>query len=384
MSSRQAEVIVLGGGTMGTATGWALARQGVNVVVLEQFQHVHSNGSHGGKHRIFRHAYAEGALYVPWTLEADRLWSELEERTGSSILNRIGCIDISAPGYHRARDAYNSATTHGVEAEWLTGADVNARWPIWTLPDDREVCYGPQAGYLNVANGLNALASEFRAAGGLLLDNTPVTSWSASDSGVEVVTDSGTWTAERLVISAGAWSIHLLRDLGIPLEVRRKPVMWFEVDADHAALARPDAMPVFISDDDHGEFYGIPEEDFPAVKVGIHSGGESVDPNTIRRTVDSADSEQDVLPFIRRSLRGFTGQVLDTSVCMYTVTPDEDFVLDRHPEWSRVTLAAGFSGHGFKFTPKVGEHLAELTTSETARPIPDFALARFAGVAVKA
>jgi monomeric sarcosine oxidase len=384
MSKRQAEVIVLGGGTMGTATGWALARQGVNVVVLEQFQHVHSNGSHGGKHRIFRHAYAEGALYVPWTLEADRLWSELEERTGASILNRIGCIDISAPGYHRARDAYNSATTHGVEAEWLTGADVNVRWPIWTLPDDREVCYGPQAGYLNVANALNALASEFSAAGGLLLDNTPVTSWSASDSGVEVVTESGSWSADRLVISAGAWSIHLLRDLGIPLEVRRKPVMWFEVDADHAALARPDAMPVFISDDEHGEFYGIPEEDFPAVKVGIHSGGESVDPNTIRRTVDSADSDQDVLPFIRRSLRGFTGQVLDTSVCMYTVTPDEDFVIDRHPEWSRVTIAAGFSGHGFKFTPKVGEYLAELTTSETAWPIPEFALARFAGVAGKA
>jgi monomeric sarcosine oxidase len=384
MSSRQADVIVLGGGTMGTATGWALARQGVKVVVLEQFQHIHANGSHGGKHRIFRHAYAEGALYVPWTLDADRLWSELEERTGSSILNRIGCIDISAPGYHRARDAYQSALTHGVDAQWLTGADVNARWPIWNLPDDREVCYGPRAGYLNIANGLNALANEFRAAGGLLQDNTPVTSWSATDSGVEVQTASGTWSADRLVITAGAWSIHLLRDLGIPLNVVRKPVMWFEVDAEHASLATPDAMPVFISDDEHGEFYGIPEADFPAVKIGMHSGGESVDPNTIRRTVDRVDSGKDVLPFIQRSLRGFTGKVLETSVCMYTLTPDEDFVIDRHPEWSRVTFAAGFSGHGFKFTPKVGEYLAELTTSEAAQPIPEFALARFAPVAGQA
>jgi monomeric sarcosine oxidase len=368
---------VLGGGTMGTAAGWALARRGVSCVVLEQFQHVHTMGSHGGKTRIFRHAYAEGGRYVPWTLEADRLWGDLQQRTGASIMHRIGCIDVSAPGFHRARDAYQSAQAYSIEAEWLDGAEVNRRWPIWKLPEDREVCFGPQAGYLNVANGLNALASEFRAAGGVLHDNTPVVSWSASDSGVEVTTTDGVWTADRLIISAGAWAIHQLRDLGVPLEVRRKPVLWFEVDAQHAAQATPDAMPVFISDDTHGEFYGIPEADQAAVKVGMHSGGEASDPNTLRREVDEGDSQADIWPFINRSLHGFTGKVVDSSVCMYTMTPDEDFVLDRHPEWNRVVVAAGFSGHGFKFTPVIGECLADLATRPDREPIADFTLGRF-------
>ncbi len=380
MATRTADIIVLGGGTMGTATGWALARQGFRPVVLEQFEHIHSMGSHGGKTRIFRHAYAEGARYVPWTLESDRLWTEVQERTGTSIVHRIGCIDISAPGYHRARDAYESAQQYGIEAEWITGADVNQRWPIWNLPDDRQVCYGPQAGFLDVVAGLSALTAEMTAAGGVVVDRTPVLSWSASDSGVEVVTATDVWHADRLVITAGAWAMHLLRDLNVPLEVRRKPVLWFEVDAASVDLVAPGATPVFINDDEHGEFYGIPDPFTPTFKIGQHDKGDSVDPNTISREVVEADIRTAIWPFIQRNLRGLTGNVLDTAVCMYTMTPDEDFIIDRHPEFDRVTLAAGFSGHGFKFTPVVGEYLATLATDPAAPVIPDFALARFSGV----
>lgn len=380
MATNHFDVVVLGGGTMGTAAGWALARRGVSCVVLEQFQHIHTMGSHGGKTRIFRHAYAEGARYVPWTLEADRLWSELQERSGMTIMDRIGCIDISAPGYHRAKDAFQSAQAYGIEAEMLDGAEVNHRWPIWHLPEDREVCYGPQAGYLIVANGLRAMADEFRAGGGMLHDNTPVTSWCANDSGVEVVTANGAYTADRLIISTGAWAIHQLRDLQVPLEVRRKPVLWFGMDAEHAEAAKPANMPVFISDDETGEFYGVPEFDRASVKVGMHSGGEACDPETLRRDVSAADIETDILPFLQRNLYGTTGNVIESSVCMYTMTPDEDFVLDRHPEWNRVVIAAGFSGHGFKFTPVIGEYLANLVMQPEKEPIRDFALSRFASV----
>ncbi len=378
MATKHADVVILGGGTMGTAAGWALARRGATVVVLEKFGHIHTMGSHSGKTRIFRHAYAEGARYVPWTLAADRSWMELQDRSGASILHRIGCIDISAQGYHRAREAFTAAQEYGIEAEWLTGADVNARWPIWNLPDDREVCFGPQAGYLNVANGLNAMAEELRSAGSEIRDNTPVRSWSATDSGVEVVTSDGVWTADRLVIAAGAWSGQVLRELGIPLEVRRKPVLWFDVDSDHAHLATPQAMPAFISDDEQGEFYGIPEGDRAAIKVGMHSGSEVVDPDTMRRTVDDTDIQPHIWPFIQRSFHGLNGNVTETSVCMYTMTPDEDFVIDRHPQWDRVAIAAGFSGHGFKFAPVVGEYLATLVTDTSAAVRPEFALSRFA------
>lgn len=377
MATKAADIIVLGGGTMGTATGWALARQGYKPVVLEQFQHIHSMGSHGGKTRIFRHAYAEGARYVPWTLEADQLWTDLQERSGASIVHRIGCIDISAPGYHRARDAYASTQQYGIEAEWITGAEANLRWPIWNLPEDREVCYGPQAGFLDVVAGLTAMTAEMMAAGGVVVDETPVLSWSATDTGVQVATGTDTWEADRLVITAGAWAMHLLRDLNVPLEVRRKPVLWFEVDTQHQALAEPGATPVFINDDEHGEFYGIPDPFSPTFKIGQHDKGDVVDPNTISREITESDIQSAIWPFIQRNLHGLTGNVVETACCMYTMTPDEDFIIDRHPAHDRVTLAAGFSGHGFKFTPVVGEYLSRLTTDPDAVVIPDFALSRF-------
>jgi sarcosine oxidase/N-methyl-L-tryptophan oxidase len=380
MSVVTTDVIVIGGGAMGTAAGWALARQGARVVVLEQFEHVHSYGSHGGRTRIFRHAYAEGPRYVPWALEADSLWSSVQERTGSQFMHRIGCIDISAPGFTRAREARASAEQYGIACEWLTGAQVNERWPIWRLPEDREVCFGPDAGFLDVQIALRSLASEMVAAGGVLRDQTPVSSWSATDTGVRVDTASGAYEAEKLILTAGAWSIHLLAELGIPLEVRRKPVLWFEVDASHEALAEPGRMPVFISDDEHGEFYGIPHHDVPGIKVGMHSGGEAVDPNTLNRNVSVDDIEPDIVPFLKRNLHGITGNVLDSSVCMYTMSPDEDFVIDRHPEFDRVVFATGFSGHGFKFTPVIGEYLASLAISNENKVIDDFGLSRFVTV----
>ncbi len=380
MATHHSDVVIVGGGTMGTAAGWALARQGARVTVLEQFPHVHAYGSHGGKTRIFRHAYAEGPRYVPWALEADRLWSKLQERTGQPLMHRIGCVDISGPDNDRAHTARASAVQYGLGHEWLSGAEVNARWPIWNVLDDRVACYGADAGFLDVGIALRALALEMAAAGGVLRDETPVASWSATASGVRVETADDTYLAERLILTAGPWSVHLLAELGIPLEVRRKPVLWFEVDDAHEALARPDRMPVFIVDDEYGEFYGIPQHEVPGVKIGMHSGGDVVDPETIDRTVGERDYAPSVLPFIERNLRGFTGRVLDSSMCMYTMSPDEDFVIDRHPEHDRVVFATGFSGHGFKFTPVIGEYLAALSASDGVRARPDFAVSRFAGV----
>jgi len=380
MTTHHTDVVIVGGGTMGTAAGWALARQGARVVVLEQFQHVHAFGSHGGRTRIFRHAYAEGRRYVPWALEADRLWSELQDRTGNPFMHRIGCIDISGPDNDRAHTARASAVQYGIAHEWLTGAEVNARWPIWRVPEDRVACFGPDAGFLDVAIALRALAQEMTVAGGILRDETPVVSWSATDSGICVETAGDTYVAERLILTAGAWSVHLLDELGIPLEVRRKPVLWFEVDEPHQPLIQPDRMPVFIVDDEHGEFYGIPQHEVPGVKIGMHSGGDLVDPNTIDRSVVEGDYVPTVLPFIERNLSGFTGKVLDSAMCMYTVSPDEDFVIDRHPRHDRVVFATGFSGHGFKFTPVIGEYLASLSASDHVPVRPDFAVSRFAAV----
>lgn len=374
----RADVIVIGGGTMGTAAGWALARQGQKVTVLEQFGHVHAFGSHGGRTRIFRHAYAEGRRYVPWTIDADRLWSEVQERCPEQFMFRVGCLDISGPGFPRARQARDSAAAYDLRHEWLTGKDVKANWPAWTISEDREVCYDPDAGFLDVSRALHALGAEMTRAGGTLRTEEPVLGWSAKPSGVEVTTTNGTIAADTLVLTAGAWSGGILSDLGIPLTVLRKPVFWFEIDAAHSPNAQPETFPVFISDDESGEFYGIPEYDQPGVKVGMHSGGAPVNPDAIDHTTKPEDYEHDLGPFVQRSIAGATGHTLDAAVCMYTMTPDHDFVIDRHPAHANVVFATGFSGHGFKFAPVIGEYLASLASDPSQTVLNDFALSRFA------
>ena len=152
------DVIVIGGGTMGTAAAWALGKRGGRTLVLERFGHVHAMGSHSGKTRIIRHAYAEGAEYVPLVQRADALWLELEQATGRKILHRTGGLDMAAPGEDQARDARRSAEHWGLPFEWLTGDEVRRRWPQFQIPDDWDACYSPQAGFLDVEPALHGLA----------------------------------------------------------------------------------------------------------------------------------------------------------------------------------------------------------------------------------
>ena len=167
MATHHADVVIVGGGTMGTAAGWAIARQGGSVAVLEQFDHVHGFGSHGGKTRIFRHAYAEGATYVPWALEADRLWTEVQERTGHHVhapgwLHRcLGPGFPPGPGGPGQRRAIRSRPRVAHRRPRFSD-----RWPIWKIGDDREVCYGPDAGFLDAesACGRSARNSSRQAA----------------------------------------------------------------------------------------------------------------------------------------------------------------------------------------------------------------------------
>ena len=374
--SRKSEIIVIGGGTMGTAAGWALAGRGHSVTVLEQFDHYHTRGSHSGNTRIYRHAYAEGALYVPWAIESSALWREVQERSGNTLMVETGCLDISEPGLGRANGARASAAAYNLPIEELTGRDLNRRWPAWSIPEDWEVTLDPNAGFLLVEPALRGLASELVAAGGGLHTNEVVTSWEASASGVRVVTNKATYDGDRLIVAAGAWNGKLLGSLGIPLEVRRKPVMWFSTP--DPKPFEPERFPVFVYQDRTGEFYGVPPYGDDTVKIGIHSGGDVADPDSLDRQWHESDLKPEFREFLSSRLRDVEPRLTKSSICLYTMSPDENFIIDRHPEYENVTIAAGFSGHGFKFTPKVGEHLADLATDASATPIAEFSLNRFA------
>jgi len=376
MSERHTEVLVIGGGTMGTAAGWGIARRGHRVRVIEQFDHVNSLSSHGGISRIFRHAYAEGAVYVPWTLQADAMWHELQDRAGTPIIHRVGCLDMAAPGYDHADLARASADAYNLDYEWIGGAEIRRRFPIWNVPDDWVACYTSRAGYLEVEPALRAMASEMRDAGGLMETHTRVTGWSAEADGIRVETSNGTYTADRLVIAGGAWNIHLLEALGLPLVVHRKPLFWLE--STRPDLIEPDRFPCWIAECEFGHPYGLPKVDVPGFKSGLHVGGDQADPDTLDRQIRDDDLGANLGPFFEQYMNFYTGKVESSSVCMYSMTPDEDFIIDRHPEHSQVVFAAGFSGHGFKFAPVIGEHLADLALDPAAQARPSFGIERFA------
>lgn len=360
---------------MGTAAGWAVSKRGHSVRVLEQFGHVHDLGSHSGITRIFRHAYAEGADYVPWALKADDAWHALQERSGSPFIHRVGCLDMAGPGSSHARRARASAETYDLEFEWLTGEDVRKRYPALNPPDDWESCFGPNGGYIEVEPALRAMAAELADAGGTMETGRRVTHWTVDGDGVKVESSAGRFSADKLIVVAGAWNIHVLTPLGLPLEVRRKPVLWFT--SERPETITPDALPCWMVDLEQYHVYGLPQVGVPGAKMGVHSGGETCDPETVDREVHAADVEAEIGPFVQRYMNHMSGEVVQSAVCMYTMTPDDDFILDRHPEHDNVVFGAGFSGHGFKFAPVIGEHLADLALDASTDPRPMFAMDRF-------
>lgn len=374
-NSTHADVIVLGAGTMGTAAAWALARRGVDVIAIDQFSHYNTMASHGGNTRIFRHCYFEGEKYVPWALEADRLFAGLQDRTGLELQIRVGCLDIGTEENGHARNAQAAAIAHDLPHEVLSAQAVNERFPAWNLPEDFEANFDPEGGVLKVENVFTAFRSEIEAAGGRIVENSRVQSWSASDEGVQVKTADATFTGKHLIVTAGAWAGKMLADLNLPVVPVRKPVIWYETD--DVSFYRPEQFPPFVIDCDIDVYYGLPAVGQDSVKMGNHSDMDMIDPDDFQHEFQPGDITSAFSEFVTTMLNGAHPRALATSMCMYTMTPDEDFIIDRHPQYDNVSIAAGFSGHGFKFAPVVGEHLADLTTSESAKAIPMFSISRF-------
>jgi monomeric sarcosine oxidase len=369
------ETIVLGGGTMGTAAAWELGKRGQRALVLEQFQHVHALGSHGGQTRIIRHAYAEGPDYIPLVLRADELWMELEDESHATVYHRVGGLEIAAPGFDHAARARAAAAEHNVPFEWMDGAEARKRWPMFNLPDDWEVGYGARSGFLDVDAAMHAMGDQARILGVRIKDEEPVRNWRIDGAGVRVVTDEAEYTADRLIVTAGAWAGKLLEELGLPLQVKRKVLFWLTV-RDEAPFD-PRRMPVYITDSEDGEIYGFPVFGRPGLKIARHDGGAPADPDALDREVHEGE-EAEVMALAKKLFPGVTGEVSSSAVCMYTVTPDANFIVDRHPEHEQVIIGAGFSGHGFKFATAVGEQLVDLAHDAMMAPMPILALNRFA------
>lgn len=370
------EVIVVGLGAMGSAAAYHLARRGRRVLGLEAYGRGHTNGSSHGRSRIIREAYFEAPDYVPLVQRAYTLWRELAAETGRALLTITGGITAGAPDSPTFAGALTSARAHNLTFEELDAREVAARFPGFRLPDDTLTIYEPNAGFLDPEACVFAHLDLATRHGATIRHDEPARRWSTDGAGVRVETGHGTYRADRLVIAAGPWAGELLADLGLPLTVQR-------VVNVHFAPARPELFapgrcPVYIIGVPEGDYYGFPALPGQGLKFGRHDAGEACTPQTIRRAIDPGEIDE-LRAVLDRYLPGAGGEVLHTLTCMYTNTPDRDFILDRHPAHANVVYACGFSGHGFKFASTIGEILAGLAlTGGTRHEIGFLAARRFA------
>lgn len=373
------EVIIVGAGSMGMAAGYYLARQGVRTLLLDSYDPPHTMGSHHGDTRIIRHAYGEGKQYVPLALRAQQLWQELEAVSGTKLFEQTGVLSAGPLKDSFLQEIRESAETYSLPLEVLRASEVNERWPGISLPDHYYACLETSSGVLYSEKCISAYREQAIAAGATLLTHTPVTAIQPDGDGVIVHTEVHTYRAGKLLLSAGAWNPALLAslDLSLPLSPTRKTVAWFGSEED---LYSADKFPAFIFNlADETSYYGFPSIDQAGVKIGRHDGGVEIDPDRLERTFGTFLSDEgDVRSFLETYMPQAAGALRQGRVCIYTMTPDEHFIIDRHPEYSQIVIAAGFSGHGFKFASAVGEAASELLTQgKSTHDLSMFSLQRF-------
>jgi sarcosine oxidase len=318
---------------------------------------------------------------VPLLRAAWTGWHELEELSGQDLILETGGIYAGRRGSDVLEGSMLSATRHELPHELLDADEVNSRFPAFRLDDDMQAIHEPLAGLLYPERCITAQIELARAAGADLRFEERVLSWSGSSGSgpLSIVTDKGQYQADRLVLAAGAWLPTLVPDLHLPLEIERNVLFWFEPGASKAQVLGPDRMPVYIIElDEEHAYYGFPALPDQGLKIARHHGGYPVTPDTIDRVATARD-EEPVRDFADRYLPGDAGRRTDARVCMYTNTPDRNFIIDFHPANPHVVIASPCSGHGFKFSNAIGMIAADLATDGGTEFDIDFlSLDRFA------
>jgi len=332
-------------------------------------------GSAHSDTRMIRAAWYDGSPYVPLVRDAYRRWSDLERSSGRTLLRTAGAL-MMVPEDGRALPG---GPLRGVARPdtgdlLLSVEDVVERYP-WLRPDPGTVTiYEPGAAILSLEACLEAMLEA--AEGADLRFDEPAVGWSASASGVRVRTERGEYPARRLAVAVGAWTPQLLPGLSLPLEVERTVQYWFEPAGAHAgALAEGPAWVWELERE--GTWYGFPPS-ARGLKAGMHfQAGRGTDVGRVDREVGTEETHE-LRRLFERYAPGVAGALAHASVCLYTNTPDEDFILDRHPDHPEVVLFAGGSGHAFKFAPVLGSLMTDLLTDEPpSAELAPFAIGRF-------
>jgi sarcosine oxidase len=366
------DIIVIGLGANGSAALWHLSKTGKKVLGIDRFDPPHQHGSSHGETRIIRQAYHESPFYVPLVKAAYPLWAELEKAAGKTLFQKTGGLLLGAPDTAVVQGAKKSADTHDIPYEWLDATAIPNRFPAFKPTPGTVGVLEKEAGILYPEECIRAFLGLAARNGAVIKTNEPVAKIEAQASHIVVKTINTTYRTEKLIVAAGAWLNTLLPELNLPLAIRRQPLFWFGNANPNFGPAK---MPIFIWEYEKEKmFYGFPDIG-TGVKLAPHHGGRPIDPDDLKN--DVTEEETETIKAIAKKYLGFDPLYRYAKVCMYTNTPDEDFIIDLHPDHPDIVVASPCSGHGFKFSSFTGKLLADLATKQTTETdLSPFAITR--------
>ncbi len=382
------DAIVIGLGAMGSAALYQLARQGANVLGIDQFRPPHTLGSSHGESRITRLAIGEGAAYVPFAQRSHAIWRELEAESGAALLTLSGGLIICPTGggaqFHGQGDFVEHtaaiANQFNIDHQILDAETVRQRWPQLRIADHERAYYEPTGGIVAVERAIETQLRLAKQRGAAIHIEEQVLSYTPTATGVTVTTKAGVYQTDKVILAAGPWVRTLLpKPLATQFSIYRQVIYWFEVE--QPAQFHSDRLPFLIwIGDTQEEYFSL----FPYVaggtvgaKVLTEEYVQTVTPTSVDRTVHAQEIQRIYREFVQRRVAGVQARCLKSAVCLYTNTPDENFIIDFHPESERVIVASPCSGHGFKHSAAIGETLAQLAlTGKSTLDISHFTFAR--------
>jgi sarcosine oxidase len=377
------DVIVLGVGSMGSAACYQLAKRGFRVLGLEQFDIPHELGSHAGQSRIIRKAYGEGSDYVPLLERAYQNWKTLESETGSQVYYKTGLIYFGAQDDPFLKTVKSSSVKYKIPVNNLTAAECDRKYPQFKLPQNFQRLEEPDAGFITPERSILLFVEQAIKNGAVIRTKEKVIEWKRENGSVTVVTNQGTYTANKLVITAGPWTGKMMPALASKLTITRQAVAWVKPKKwDNFTLGK---FPCWILENKDHDFYGfpiLPVGTFGGplgLKLALHyPGAETTDPDAVNRNTKASD-EKILIEFLNEFIPEGYENTLVMKTCLYTNSPDNDFIIDYLAGFDKdVVFATGFSGHGFKFVSVVGEVLADLALNgSTSLPIGFLKAKRF-------
>ena len=384
------DVVILGLGAMGSAAAYQLAKRGAKVLGLDRFAPPHVLGSSHGDTRITRLAIGEGAHYTPLALRSHEIWQEIEKETGANLLTVTGGLIVSS-GSRTAMlhvddffaNTVVAAEKHGIAHRILNATEIRKQFPQFGIRDDEIGYYESQAGFLRPENCVRAHLALAQKHGAAIHTNEKVLGFDASAQGVTIETSRGRYSAEKLIIAAGAWLPELLHArYAASFKVLRQVLFWFDVEGPIAPFL-PGNCPVFIWElqGPKQAIYGFPAIDGPGggVKVATQQYETTTTPESMNRDVAPEEAARMYDLYVGPYLPRLNRKCIKAVTCLYTVTPDAGFVIDFHPDSKRIVIASPCSGHGFKHSAAIGEALAELAIDGRSHfDLSAFSFGRFA------